>query len=505
MILALWAVGVPGEAATHAPRAASIAIAGPAAPAGGSLPAVTVAIDTGAPGTPVPRRFLGLSFEAVALGQLSQYSKRGNFVRFLRSLGPGLLRFGGITADQNVGWSDAVTPPPAWASSVVTPAQLRDLGVLARRSGWRVLLTVGLAHNEPQAAAREVASAHRALGADLAAVEIGNEPNAYGRHGFRELPWIAQGYQEEVSTYRRAIAALTPGVPLAGPDVSGSGIFGEWGEEEAIAQAPALLTGHHYPLGCAQKPPPSIESLLSPDIRHREALSLATYTLVSRRNTIPLRIDETNSVSCGGVAGISNTFASALWASAYITQAMAAGVAGINLQGNPANCAGYTPVCAPERAALAAGRLRAQPDWYALLLTRSLAGERPLPLTITAQALPNLVAAAFLGPGHSLQVVLVDDEPQSAPPLALRLNVGAGIGAGRLLRLTAPSPSATDGTALAGRTVAADGSWPGPRRIERISSHAGVVSLALAPSSAALLTVRARGHSPSAHKRRARP
>ena len=68
-----------------------------------------------------------------------------------------------------------------------------------------------MAHYEPTAAAREVAAAHRALGPYLAAVEIGNEPNAYGSHGFRQLPWIAQGYEEQVSEYREAIAALTPG------------------------------------------------------------------------------------------------------------------------------------------------------------------------------------------------------------------------------------------------------------------------------------------------------
>ena len=143
--------------------------------------------------------------------------------------------------------------------------------MLARRSGWQVLLTVGMAHYEPAAAAREVAAAHSALGPYLAAVEIGNEPNAYGSHGFRELPWIAQGYEEEVSSYREAIAALTPGVPIAGPDVSGSGVFPEWGEEEALSQKPALLTGHHYPLGCAQTPAPSIETLLSAATRGREA------------------------------------------------------------------------------------------------------------------------------------------------------------------------------------------------------------------------------------------
>jgi hypothetical protein len=423
------------------------------------------------------------------------------------------LRFGGITADENVAWTDAATPRPAWASSAIGPAELRTIGILARRSGWRILLTVGLAHYEPAAAAREVAAAHSALGPSLAAIEIGNEPNAYGSHGLRPLPWIAQGYEEEVGSYREAIEALTPGVPIAGPDVSGSGSFAEWGEEEALAQMPAMLSGHHYPLGCAQTPAPSIEALLSAATRGRAAHSLTTYMSVSKAHDIPLRIDETNSVSCGGVAGISDTFASALWATGYITQAMAAGVAGINLEGNPANCTGYTPLCAPDPASLARGRLRAQPEWYALLLTRSLVGDRPLPTTIAAAGSPNppaegspnlpaagapnlpaegapdLVAASFLKPDHSLQVVLVDDEPQGTRPLGLRLNVGAGMGTAGIQRLTAPSPSAVGGVLLAGQKVAADGSWRPSARTESVAVNAGTVALELAPGSAALVTV----------------
>jgi hypothetical protein len=469
-------------------RSVSLAAAAAGAPAGGAGLPVTVTIDPLAPGPPVPRRFLGLSFEAAALGQLSQYSHRGDLVGLLRSLGPGVLRFGGITADENVAWSDAATPRPAWASSVIGPAQLDAVGVLARRSGWKVLLTVGLAHDEPAAAAREVAAAHRALGTNLAAVEIGNEPDSYGSHGFRQLPWIAQGYEEEVSEYREAIAALTPNVPIAGPDVSGSGAFPEWGEEEALSQKPALLTGHHYPLGCKQTPAPSIESLLSPTIRAREAQSLATYLSVSDTYRIPFRVDETNSVSCGGVPGISDTFASTLWATAYITQAMTAGAAGINLQGNPTNCVGYTPLCAPDPATLASGSLRAQPDWYALLLTSGLVGDRPLPTTI-AEGSANLVAASFAGPDHLLKVVLVDDEPPGASPLALRLNVGAGLGAGRVLRLTAPAQNATGGVLLGGRAIAANGSWSNSAPAESVSARTGTIELELAPDSAALVTL----------------
>ncbi len=186
-----------------------------------------------------------------------------------------MLRFGGITADENVGWTDASTPRPAWASSAIGP----DAAARARRARPPQRLA-GDAHGRDWRTTnrrpRRVRSRRHtsALGPYLAAVEIGNEPNAYGSHGFRELPWIAQGYEEEVSSYREAIEALTPGVPIAGPDVSGSGAFAEWGEEEALAQTPALLTGHHYPLGCAQTPAPSIETLLSAATRGREAHSL---------------------------------------------------------------------------------------------------------------------------------------------------------------------------------------------------------------------------------------
>jgi hypothetical protein len=479
----------------------------PAALAAQSALPITVAFNPLDPGRPVARRFLGLSFEMAALSQIAQYANHGNLVELLRSLGPGMIRFGGITADENVGWTDSQTPRPAWATSTIGPAQMSELGTLARRSGWQVLLTVGMAHYEPTAAAREVAAAHRALGPYLAAVEIGNEPNSYGSHGFRELPWIAQGYEEQASAYREAIDALTPGVPIAGPDVSGSGAFSEWGEEEALAQSPVLLTGHHYPLGCAQTPPPSIETLLSSAGRGAAALSLASYMAVSELRDIPLRIDEANTVSCGGVAGISDTFASALWATGYITQAMAAGTAGINLQGNPTNCVGYTPLCAPDATALAQGDLRAQPEWYALLLTRTLIGYRPLPTTISAEGSPNIVAAGFSGPGHSLKVVLCNNEPEGTSPLAVQIQVGAGMGAAQVQRLTDSSPSATSGVLLAGRAVAGNGSWQAPLQAENVPDRAGTVTVELSPGSAALVTATppkpaSKSQSQSRHKRK---
>jgi hypothetical protein len=371
---------------------------------------------------------------------------------------------------------------------VIDAHDLRRLGRLAALSGWKVLLTVGLAHFEPAAAAREVAAAKAALGSHLASIEVGNEPDAYARHGIRPMQWNYASYSAEVSIYRRAIARAVHGIRIAGPGVSGSQIFARWGPREARAQRPALLTGHHYPLGCHQMPPPSIDRLLSAETRSLEGQSLARFISASRSSGIRFRMDELGSVSCGGSHGISDAFASTLWATGYIVQAMAKGVAGVNFQGNPANCAGYSPLCAGSAGRLTAGVLGAQPGWYALLLARRLIGARALPTMLVSRAQPNVVVRAFMSGSGRLRVVIVDDEPPGSPPLALRLRVGARYARAALLTLSAPSPTATTGVRLGSRAVARDGSFSEPVNLPQISRRHGAISLSVAPSSAVLLT-----------------
>ena len=229
---------------------------GPAAAPNPAPDPISVSIDRLHPGPRVPREFLGLSFELSSAGQIAAYSDRGDFATLLRSLGPGILRLGGASADTRVAWTDRLTPRPAWASRVLDVADLRRLGRLAARSGWRVLLTINLAHYDPQAASREAAAAKRTLGPWLAGIEVGNEPDSYARHNLRPLPWTPSAYQTQVSAYRRAIASRAPGIPLAGPGVSGSQAFQRWGPAETRRQHPALL--HRPPLSAAlQHDPPA--------------------------------------------------------------------------------------------------------------------------------------------------------------------------------------------------------------------------------------------------------
>jgi hypothetical protein len=450
---------------------------------------VSVSVDSSEPGAPVPQNFLGMSFEVGSLRQIASYGSVGNLVTMLRSLGAGVLRFGGVTADQQTAWIDDATPRPAWAWNVLQASSLRELGTLAAASGWGVILTLGFGHFDSQAAAREAAVAKAAMGGSLKAIEIGNEPDSYGRHGLRPEPWSPEPYEEQVTAYRAAIEALAPGIPLAGPDSSGSSAYEKWGLSDAIYQRPALLTGHHYPLGCKEQPPPTITRLLSGPVRKLEERSLRRYLSIARETEVPFRLDESGTVSCGGVPGISNTFASALWAVSYLTEAMRLGAAGINLQGNPNNCLGYTPVCAPTPEAAATGALQAHPEWYALLLAKSLLGERPLRTIIGPENRPNVVASAFRAADGTTKFVLVDDDPPGARSVAMRLHVGAGFGGARILSLTAPSLQALSSVRLGGRSVAANGSWSPPAALPGASNKAGVITVDVAPSSAALVTV----------------
>ncbi|HTA32637.1 MAG TPA: glycosyl hydrolase family 79 C-terminal domain-containing protein [Solirubrobacteraceae bacterium] len=450
---------------------------------------VSVSVDASEPGPTVPQNFLGLSFEVGSLRQIAGYSSKGDLVTMLRSLGVGLLRFGGVTADEQVAWTDAVTARPPWALSVLEGASLNQLGKLAAASGWGVMLTLGFGHYDPQAAAGEAAVAQAALGSSLQAIEIGNEPEAYARHGLRSLPWAPEQYNEQVAAYRAAIEALAPGIPLAGPDSSGSGSYQRWGLSEAIYQRPALLTGHHYPLGCAEQPAPTIARLLSGPVRALEEQSLRRYVFIAQETEVPFRLDESGTVSCGGVPGISNTFASALWGVSYLTEAMRIGAAGINLEGNPMNCLGYTPVCAPNAEAAASGELEARPEWYALLLARSLLGESPLRTIVGPANRPNVVASAFRAADGTTKFVLIDDDAPGARSVAMRLHVGAGFGGGTILSLTAPSPSAVSGIELGGRAVAPNGTWSQPVVLPGAANRKGVITVDVAPSSAALVTV----------------
>ena len=457
-------------------------------------PAVVSVADAAA-GPAVSRDFIGLSFEASATPLLASYAHGGNLVGFMRSLGPGVLRLGGVSADQRVAWSREGTPRPSWASVGVTPTDLADLASLARETNWSTLLTVNLGHYDPTAAAQEAASAKALFGNRLLAVAIGNEPDRYATEGLRSAGWSFPEYSKQFGTYASAIARAAAGTPLAGPDAS-SGIPALPWVSSAASLHPALLTDHYYPLTSCGGTHVVASELLSPITRAHEDAALARLTTIAHASSTRLRIDETGSISCHGEPGVSNSFASSLWAVDWIARAMRAGIAGLNFHDLVSEATAYSPLVASAPSSSGsvglAASLRANPDWYALLLTSRLPGSTPLRTSVAGD--PALTAAAFASPAPSgasrrIQLVLVDFGSPSAKPLLVHLHVPSRFAGGSILRLIAPSPASVSHVELGASEVGSSGAWSPKLPLPTTHGTASSLSLEMPASSAALVTL----------------
>src|SRR5262249_11033943 len=165
----------------------------------------------------------------------------------------------------------------------------------------------------------------------------------------------------------------------------------------------------------------------------------------------------------------------------YTARAMAAGMRGVDFHDLLDRPGAYSPLVARN------GRLHANPEWYALLLTAGLQGARPLRSTVQGAA--ELSASAFLGPGGLLRLLLVNFEATRAGALRVQLHLAGRYAGGTILRLTAPSPYTTSRVKLGGREVAPSGSWSARLPLAGVYRRAGALSLALPPSSAALVTL----------------
>ena len=92
-------------------------------------------------------------------------------------------------------------------------------------------------------------------------------------------------------------------------------------------------------------------------------------------------------------------------------------------------------------------------------------------------------------PRHATNVVLINPDPVRSHLVAVQAPGGA---TATLLRLTAPSLGARTGTALGGQQFSrtTDGSLPTPRTSRVSRAATGSFNVALAPGSAALLTLK---------------
>jgi hypothetical protein len=280
-------------------------------------------------------------------------------------------------------------------------------------------------------------------------------------------------------------------VGFAGPALGESNWRRPLGQFIAAEPGLEVVTLHAYPLQLcfiSRSSPryPTIAHLLAPAASTGFANRLASYLAIAHAHRLPLRIDELNSVTCGGDAAVSNTFAAALWAVDVLFELTRVGVDGVNVHTFPG--AGYELF----RISHANGRWRAvvSPEYYGLLMFAQAAPPGARLLRIDGAGNGPLKSWATRAPDGTIRVVLINKGSRAS--LALVRLPGASSKA-TLARLTGPAVSATSGVSLGGQSfghTTESGLLAGPVHTSTETPTGGRYLIKLPPSSAALLSIR---------------
>ncbi len=463
------------------------------------LPVIALIVRPGARPSPIPRSFLGLSTEYWTLYLDERHAALyGRVLSLLhvRGDGPLVLRIGGDSSDH------AVYEPPRlrrarWAFAL-TARFARRTARIVRALRLRVIFDLNLLTASPTSAAAWVTETQKVFPpGSIIGYEIGNEPDLYGHaYWVRStepgsfaplLPGVATpaSYAADYDAFAQVIRRADPEAALLGPAVSNPASALGWIRTLLARPHPGLreLTAHRYPYsGCAlpaSSRRPTIGGILSQQASAGMAQSLAPMVALARHAGLPARLTEFNSVTCGGLRGVSNTFATALWAPDAIFELVRAGLSAANLHVR------VRAINAPFT--FNARGLVARPLLYGLILfTRALGPHAQLmPVQLHCSPSLHLKAWAVKVARNHLHVLLIDEGPRAA---VLRLDVPATKPA-QVQHLLAPSVRSRSGVTLAGQTLGQNGGWSGPRDIERVTSQANHYSFTLAPYTAALFSV----------------
>jgi hypothetical protein len=401
-------------------------------------------------GNPLAAGFGGFSLSTKEL--LGNDFASSALAGYLRTLGgTGVIRVGGNSQDETF-WTSSGESAPSWSEGTITPASLQPLASLLKATGWQVVLGVNLKHSDPARAADEAKHAQQIFGSSLLGIEIGNEPGFY----FSSTSAYFSAFEANAS----AIEAAAPGVGLIGPDPNHNSpaFLAAFADNEAAHPDVAEVTDHSYPTSKCGSKVATLPELLSTSSVQNETAEATAVVSAARKLNVPAAVDETNSTVCGGTAGVSNVFGSALWALDYSLLLAQDGVANAEFEGTTTGCSPYTPLCRASD-----GTLVARPLYYGMLAT-ALVGtgnfvsvSNPDSASLRAYAVKN---------GSDLTVVLDDvQDPSSNGPTMVSLNLGADFKQGQMALLATSSGSglsATSGITLGGQRVTSDGNFPDP-------------------------------------------
>jgi hypothetical protein len=446
----------------------------------------------------VPSSFLGVSTEYWTIPVWArQVGLLRRVLAMLSQNGPIRLRIGGDSADRAM-WAPT-KELPEWAFEL-TPAWLRQTSKIVDETHVKLILDLNLVTSTPALAALWAKTAIASLPpGSVTAFEIGNEPDIYARNAWQKItagPGVpplpsrltATSYARSFASYATALARVAPGMPLLAPALAEPQRTHGWVTKLLQAPHPGLaaITAHRYPYdACAKRGSPTFPTttrVLSENAAAGMGRTALRVEQISDRAGLPLWLTEINSVTCGGKQGVSDTFATALWAPDALFELVRAGVesASVHVRADAVNMAfSLTPK-----------GLVAHPLFYGMaVFARMLGpGAQLIPLRLAAPAALHLKAWAVRLSGGVTHILLLDKGPRS---VRVRLELPF-TGTATVERLTAPRVTSTNQVTLGNQYLTAAAAWAGTHRTEAVASTKRGYVISVPRYSAALITAQLR-------------
>jgi hypothetical protein len=459
-----------------------------------------VTVSSAGGGRPIPAGFLGLSLEDTAVIPYAGADPKALdpvFLQLLRNLTPGqspVLRVGGDSTDWT--WYPVPgLPKPNGVRVTLTRRWLAVMHSLAADLNARLIMGVDLEANSRVAADYEATAFERGIGKPwIEALELGNEPNLYGSLTWYIAPdgvhvtgrppgYDFPSFLGEFSSFAKGL----PG-PLAGPATGSPTWMADAGAFLAAEPRVDLLTVHAYPLQTCDLPRsspeyPTIPHLLAPAATTGLADGVASSIAVAHARHLPVRVDEMNTDSCGFAPGVSNAFASALWALDALFEMARVGADGVNIHTYP----GATYQLFTFTHAGRGWSASVAPEYYGLEMFAQAApaGSRLIATTVTNAE--GITVWATRGREGRTRVVLIN---QSLDRRTVALS-SARARTATVERLRGPRLTSTAGITLGGQsfgTRTTSGRLAGRSSVGKLTARQGRYVFTLPAESAALVT-----------------
>lgn len=430
----------------------------------------TVSVQVAPLGRLIPKDFSGFSIEvrAAARAYLGPPDRPNRvFFQLLKNLGAGSIRIGGDSQDLSC-WNPQQAPQPQRCRFTITPADIQGFAQASAATGWPVIVGINLAENSASWALPYGVAVEKAFagtpGSRLAGFEIGNEPDIYYRHFAHPQParpghafhysqprTASWNWQELASEWRSYAAAFegdpaTKNVPLIGPAICCAKNFLDTLGPFIDAVGPAtfgLVTVHNYPTSTCGGRTVTTEQLLSRATLDRWEKSGSSLAAAVEQRGLPLRMEETNSASCSGQRGVSNTFAATAWGLDWMFDNAGLGLTGVNFHMDVHSP--YDAIAVETQASLdgsASYTDSVRPLYYAVYTFAKLAEGRSL-LAVTPATSANIAAYAVRASSSApVRVFLINKDMSAGGSVSIHLS--KPMGQATVLRVSALNFGSTE-------------------------------------------------------------